>query len=272
MKKIYTNFKRFDVPVEFGGVNRISDIESWGSEIIKNTLENLPNSEVNYTFFFPEMHLIGAMSENQSEINIGAQGVYRNDISKGGNFGAFTTLRPAAALEAVGVKDVLIGHCEERNNLEEIIELAGGDKNAVNEILNQEIKKAVDRKMNVLYCVGEKAGQEENYQEVLKNQLEVGLKDVDLDYITIAYEPLWAIGPGKTPPDKAYITKIAKYIKSVVDLDVVYGGGLKTDNAKMLSEIEEIAGGLIALTRFEGDIGFYPDEFIEIVKIYLGEE
>ena len=53
-------------------------------------------------------------------------------------------------------------------------------------------------------------------------------------------------------------------------MDVVYGGGLKQDNAKMLSEIPSIDGGLIALTRFAGEIGFYPEEYLEIAGIYLG--
>lgn len=53
-------------------------------------------------------------------------------------------------------------------------------------------------------------------------------------------------------------------------MDVVYGGGLKIDNAKMLASVKEIDGGLIALTRFSGEIGFYPDEYLEIIKTYLG--
>ena len=54
-------------------------------------------------------------------------------------------------------------------------------------------------------------------------------------------------------------------------VDVVYGGGLKTDNAQMLASIEEIDGGLIALTRFSGEIGFYPEEYLEIIRTYLGK-
>ena len=49
----------------------------------------------------------------------------------------------------------------------------------------------------------------------------------------------------------------------------MYGGGLKQDNAAMLASIEEIDGGLIALTRFQGEIGFYPQEYLEIVRIYM---
>ena len=52
---------------------------------------------------------------------------------------------------------------------------------------------------------------------------------------------------------------------------MVYGGGLKHDNAEMLASIPEIDGGLIALTRFQGDIGFYPEEYLEIVRIYMGK-
>ena len=79
-------------------------------------------------------------------------------------------------------------------------------------------------------------------------------------------------GPGKTPAGKEYITKIAKFVKEVTGgLDVVYGGGLKVDNAEMLASIDEIDGGLIALTRFQGEIGFYPDEYLEIIKTYLGK-
>ena len=52
-------------------------------------------------------------------------------------------------------------------------------------------------------------------------------------------------------------------------MDVIYGGGLKKDNAAMLASIPEIDGGLIALTRFTGEIGFYPDEYLEIIRAYL---
>lgn len=50
---------------------------------------------------------------------------------------------------------------------------------------------------------------------------------------------------------------------------MVYGGGLKAENAAMLRSIPEIDGGLIALTRFSGEIGFYPEEYLEIVHLYL---
>ena len=50
-----------------------------------------------------------------------------------------------------------------------------------------------------------------------------------------------------------------------------YGGGLKAENAAMLASIPEISGGLIALTRFSGEIGFYPEEYLDIIHTYLGK-
>ena len=100
----------------------------------------------------------------------------------------------------------------------------------------------------------------------------LGLDGVDKSKIVIGYEPVWSIGPGKTPADKDYITKIARFVKERTGgMDVVYGGGLKADNAAMLASIDEIDGGLIALTRFQGEIGFYPEEYLEIIRLYLGK-
>ena len=136
----------------------------------------------------------------------------------------------------------------------------------------EEIKAAVAAGLSVLYCIGESAEEQERWQEVLKEQLDTGLAGVDKSKVTIAYEPIWSIGPGKTPADKPYITKIAKFVKEQTGgMDVVYGGGLKTDNAAMLASIPEIDGGLIALTRFAGEIGFYPEEYLDIIRLYMGK-
>ena len=102
------------------------------------------------------------------------------------------------------------------------------------------------------------------------NSLKSDLQDVDTSKVVIAYEPIWSIGPGKTPADKAYITKIARFVKEKTGgMDIVYGGGLKQDNAAMLAAIDEIDGGLIALTRFQGEIGYYPEEYLEIIRLYM---
>ena len=140
------------------------------------------------------------------------------------------------------------------------------DTKAVNRLLNQEIKLAVDNGMTVLYCIGEKDTELDRWDQVLREQLEIGLEGVgQRPRWAIGYEPIWSIGPGKTPAGRDYIQKIARFVKEVTGgCDVVYGGGLKVDNAEMLASIPEIDGGLIALTRFQGEIGFYPEEYLEI--------
>lgn len=277
MKHIFLNLKRFDIPKEDGGVNAIAPIRAWGSYIVSNTQEALKQytcDGVEFAMYFPEAHLIpavGALCEN-SPIQVGCQSVFREDAAEGGNFGAFTTNRTAKAVKAIGCTTTIIGHCEERRDKAGILSEAGvTDTGAVNRILNREIRQATAAGLSVLYCIGESSEEQPRWREVLKEQLEMGLEGVDTSKVTIAYEPVWAIGPGKIPPDADYITKIGSYIKEVTGgLDVVYGGGLKVDNAKMLASIPVIDGGLIALTRFQGEIGFYPDEYLEIIKTYMG--
>ena len=278
MKHLYLNLKRFDVPVEYGGVNRIAPLKDWGSYIVSRTQEGLKHydpAEAEFVQYFPEAHIlgaVGALCEN-SPVQVGCQGVYRMNTAVGGNFGAFTTNRPASAARAMGCTSTIIGHCEERNDKAGILAEAGvTDTAAVNRLLNQEIRLAMEQGLTVLYCIGEKSEEQEQWQEVLGDQLSIGLKDVDTSKVVIAYEPIWSIGPGKTPAGKEYITKIARFVKERTGgLPVVYGGGLKVDNAEMLSSIDEIDGGLIALTRFQGEIGFYPEEYLEIIKTYLGK-
>ena len=274
MKHIYLNLKRFDVPTEFGGVNRIAPVADWAEYIVKNTQDELKKydrSEVEFAMYFPEVHLLNAAKAKteDSPIKVGCQSVYRADTAVGGNFGAFTTNRPASAMVAAGCETTIIGHCDKAGILAE----AGvTDTDAVNRLLNQEIKCAIERGMTVLYCIGEKSEEQDQWQEVLGKQLEIGLKDVDKSKVVIAYEPIWSIGPGKTPAGKDYITKIARFVKEQTGgMDIVYGGGLKQDNAAMLASIDEIDGGLIALTRFQGEIGYYPEEYLEIIRLYMGK-
>lgn len=276
MKYICLNLKRFDVPPELGGVNRLAAPADWGREVILQTQQGLRVHAGQFRFFqyLPEAQLIPALSalDSDSPITVGCQGLHWQDLAAGGNFGAFTSLRPASAMRALGVGSAIIGHCEERRAKGDLLKAGGArDLSAVDRLLNQEALCAVRAGMSVLYCIGEQFDERPDWQGVLGRQLDEGLKDLPREQLMIAYEPVWAIGPGKTPPDRETIRQTAVFIKERTNgLPLLYGGGLKTDNAAMLASIPEVDGGLIALTRFAGDFGFYPNEYLDIIRTYAG--
>lgn len=308
MKKIFVNLKRFDVPRSKGGICNFDNSKEWIEwiigESIKAGLGKLDNMDV--TFLLPESLIKVAndilstfLEKDIKTINIGCQGIFREDVKKGGNFGAFTTNLPAAAASSIGCSWAIIGHSEERKDKVGIISkfdpLCNTDtqkrkqlSQAVNSIMNEEVLCAMDAGIKVLFCIGETADekgtgefeeQKPRIEAVLREQLLQGLKGVQNKQpdknIVIGYEPIWAIGPGKTPPGAEYIGFVSAYIKSVVkkelgfEVPVVYGGGLKEENAGMISQIETIDGGLVALTKFTGEIGFFPEDLKIIINKYL---
>lgn len=282
LKKIFVNLKRFDIGTALGGVNRTDNLFEWSHRIVKDVLPSLAElkaaHDVEFTIYFPEAHILPALSALKGDTNlaIGCQSVYRQDTTVGGNFGAFTSHRTANSMKQLGVTSAIIGHLEERLDKKGMMTGLGVDKPAyIDELFNQEIEAAQAAGLEVLYCIGETADEraQGRWQDVLKQQLEVGLKGRDLESIVIAYEPVWAIGVGKQPPTTEEVAQVVQYIKSLVPgIEVIYGGGLKQANAQALASIEELDGGLIALTRFEGEIGFYPEEFIEISRLFLNAE
>jgi len=307
MKEIFVNLKRFDVPKSMGGICPTDDSKMWIENIMKEAVESgLGKLDcINVTFLLPESLIISAkeaLSKYQKNdtktINIGSQGVFRENVKVGGNFGAFTTNLPAAAVKSLGCTWSIIGHSEERKDKLGIIEqfesfsderVNTSEKaaKAVDSLVNDEVICALDSGINVLMCVGETGDergsgsfeeQKPKIQKILEIQLEMGLKGVEAymtnQKIVIGYEPIWAIGPGKTPPGAEYIEFVSIFIKSIVkekfnfDPIVVYGGGLKEENASMIASIGTIGGGLVALTRFTGNIGFEVEDLVRIIEEY----
>lgn len=279
MKHIFLNLKRFDIMPERGGVNRLAAPATWGTAVARAVAPVAARYEgtAEFAAFLPEAHIISAVQERgDATFGIGCQGVHTEDSAPGGNFGAFTTLRTANSMAELGCSWALIGHCEERMHLRSVMAEAGADaaaiEPAVDRILAREVRAAQAAGLKVLFCMGERTEEQAAWDQVLTRQLEGGLAGAEKDSLRIAYEPVWSIGPGKIPADAPYIAKVARLVKAALPgVDVVYGGGLKADNAQMLARIDEIDGGLIALTRFTGEIGFYPDEYAEIVDLYLGK-
>lgn len=308
MIEIQVNLKRFDVPRALGGICSFSKPQEWIESVVEDSIKHgLGNiKDLHVTYFLPEALILSAVSklktfhsEETRGIDIGCQGVFRDDIKKGGNFGAFTSNLPATAARNLGSTWVIIGHSEERADKLGLIEsfelkikkdlkLKIKAREAVDSIINKEVLCALEANLNVLLCVGETLEergegkfieQKPRIESILKSQLMLNLKGIKNKFyekqIFIGYEPIWAIGPGKIPPGKEYISFVSQYIKTTIKNEfnfepiVVYGGGLKEQNAGMLSKINTIDGGLVALTKFTGEIGFSVIELKRIIDKFL---
>ena len=176
--------------------------------------------------------------------------------------GAYTGEVSPLMLQDLGVNTVILGHSERRQYYGE-----------TNEVVNGKVLLALECGMDVDLCVGETLEEREGgkLEEVLTAQLEVGLKGVkpeEMAKITIAYEPVWAIGTGKTatPEDAdnahAFIreTVARLYSKDIAEkLIIQYGGSVKAENVKALMAKENIDGALV------GGASLSVDKFLPII-------
>lgn len=298
MTRIQVNLKRFDIPKRFGGICPSDDPVRWIDETMRAVAEESKRTagRVAYRFFLPESLVPTAVAAlhragGDPPVDVGSQGVHWEDVTPGGNFGAFTTSIPAAAVKAYGCAAALVGHSEERLKLTAFLERFAGEETVskrgditrtVNETVAESAKRASAAALEVTFCVGEtveeRGGEPVDFArigEVLRAQIE---PLVDLDpgnSLTIAYEPRWAIGPGKTPPGPDYIETVSEQIRAIATelfgraVPVLYGGGLKRENAAGIGALPSVSGGLIALTKFTDPIGFNVSEMGVIVDRFL---
>jgi triosephosphate isomerase (TIM) len=308
MKQIFVNLKRFDVPRKLGGVCPMEDPLAWIESVMDQSVElGLgAHADLSLVYLLPEglagaaiRRLAKAPADQRRMIEVGCQGVHWDDVRPGKNFGAFTTSVPAAAAANLGCRWAIVGHSEERRSKLQVMAVYEPAVNtdaavraraaaAVDHLVRDEVQCALGAGLKVLLCVGESAEergegafevQQPRIEKILRGQVLSGLHtakaEVQAGKLVIGYEPIWAIGPGKVPPGQEYIAFVSAYIKRVcreemgAEVAVVYGGGLKEENAGMIASIETIGGGLVALTRFTGEIGFDVHDLQKIVGKYL---
>jgi triosephosphate isomerase (TIM) len=207
---------------------------------------------------FPYLQPIGQLlREARSPVRLGAQDVYHQPN------GAFTGEVSCEMLRDVGVSVVLTGHSERRHVLGES-----------DELINRKTRAALEKGLEVILCIGETLEQRQAGQTDSINiaQLYYGLAGVSPEHmsrVTIAYEPVWAIGTGKTatPGDaqdahaairaalhRMYGPDVAQVVR------IQYGGSVKPSNAAELFSQDDIDGGLI------GGASLKAEDFAAIVK------
>lgn len=178
--------------------------------------------------------------------------------------GAYTGEVSAQMVASTGANYVILGHSERRQYYGEI-----------NDTLKAKTRLALDNNLTPIFCVGEVLEERENgtYNDVVKAQVEAlfDLSSEDFSKIIIAYEPVWAIGTGKTATAEqaqdmhAHIRKVieGKYGKEIADnTSILYGGSCKPSNAKELFAKPDVDGGLI------GGAALKADSFMGIVEAF----
>ena len=197
------------------------------------------------------------LSAQNTNIKIGAQNMHFAES------GAYTGEVSGKMLKSIGVEYVIIGHSERRQYF-----------NETDETVNKKIKTAFENELKPIVCVGETLEQEEEgkTQEIITTQVKLalyGLTPEQVKNTIIAYEPIWAIGTGKTATSEDAnnsIKEIRKKIEEIYGKDIAesviiqYGGSVKSTNAKELFETSDIDGGLV------GGASLKPEEFAKIVN------
>ncbi len=229
-----------------------------GIELIEEIKKSKLNKDVESVICVPYTMLKDAkVAVKETNIKLGAQNMHYEEN------GAFTGEISPLMLKEIGVDYVIIGHSERREYFKE-----------TDEDINKKIKTALTHNIKPILCVGESLEEREsNIQEkIVNDQIEKALKDVNaskLENIVIAYEPIWAIGTGKTASSddaNEMLVSIRKKIKSLYDekssevIRLQYGGSVKPNNIEELMSKSDVDGALV------GGASLKADDFIKLLN------
>lgn len=206
---------------------------------------------------FTHLHAINE-SVKGSRLKTGAQNCSFEES------GAYTGEVSAAMISSLGSEYTIIGHSERRSIF-----------NEGNSILKKKVDIALKNGLKVIFCCGEVLAERENgkHFDVVKTQLTEGifsLPSSDFGSIVIAYEPVWAIGTGKTASSDqaqemhAYIRKLLQenYNRDIAEsTSILYGGSCNPGNAAELFSMKDVDGGLV------GGASLKADDFCSIIKL-----
>ena len=231
-------------------------------ELVKELKEEQGDVEDVDVAVFPPFVYLDAVNEVLEDTNIGVGGQNMYSESEG----AFTGETAPSMLLDVGCRYVCLGHSERRHVMKE-----------TDEFINAKVRKALEVGLEPVICVGEKIEQRKagKAEEVVASQVRSALDGVQapqMDTVTIAYEPVWAIGTGETAtPEQA--NEMHEKIRGIItdlfnddvaeNLPIQYGGSVKPHNAQELLSCEHIDGALV------GGASLKAETFVPIIQTAL---
>ena len=189
----------------------------------------------------------------QTNIMLAAQDVFYEEK------GAYTGEISPSMIKDVGCKFVIIGHSERRQYF-----------NETDEIVNRKIKAAQKGGLGIIFCLGESLEEREAGRtfDILEREMNQGLDGINIENIVVAYEPIWAIGTGKTAtPEQAQEVHAfireklrVKYGNKSGDIRIIYGGSVTPENVDSLMACADLDGALV------GGASLKVESFVRIVK------
>lgn len=226
-------------------------------KIFANDISLKENQEIIIAVPAPYLQVAKEMTEGKEGVFISAENIYPKKS------GAYTGETSVDMLLSLGVKHTIIGHSERREYF-----------NESNEFLKEKVDFCLQNAVTPIFCCGEALEvREENKQnEFVAKQIEESLFHLNSDElkrVVIAYEPIWAIGTGKTATSEQaqeiqqYIRQLIaeKYDQETADaISILYGGSVKAANAEELFSQPDIDGGLV------GGASLVAEEFVAIIK------
>jgi len=227
-------------------MNKDRDEAAESARELKHLVRDVSDKEILLCPAFTSLCCVGRELRG-SNIVIGAQNMHFEDD------GAYTGEVSAGMLEELCCKYVIVGHSERR--------MLFGEKSSV---VNKKAKQALKHNVIPIICIGETLSERESgkTKQVIKKQVAESLSGIDASKIVIAYEPVWAIGTGKTATSKQ-AQEVHAFIRSIIKSDktrILYGGSVKPENIKELMQQKDIDGALV------GGASLDAGSFAKIVK------
>lgn len=227
------------------------------NDILSAKASLAPAQEVIFAVPFPYLIMAGSEVANERGYFVAAQNCYNKKS------GAYTGEVSTEMLHSIGIKYCVIGHSERREYFQES-----------NQVLAEKLNLCLESEITPIFCCGEplnirEAGTQNAFVETQLQESLFHLSETDIQRIVIAYEPIWAIGTGKTAT-AAQAQEMHAHLRAVLagkygaqvagNISILYGGSVKGNNAKELFANPDVDGGLV------GGASLNAEEFVTIIK------